>query len=356
MTSFKRLATTSWLLLLLASAAGAQLRSVDLGDQFPRVERELERTREVLDRVGPMVAESNVPRAKELFGMAVTQQTRSRVIFERAQENMDRPLLAGQMLRESLNLTLQARELAQRAGGMLREQVGFEERAQRMIEQLERRIERERERDHSDDTRSAALLAEATQQLDGARRHFADHNFEVAFRIAESAMRLLNGMPGGEGPNAAGGERFRRELHRTEQLLDRARERSAELDATEKRLIEQAANLLEEAKAAAQARDGRRAHRQLEEAQRILRQLLDRTNVEATDVNRALERFDAALARLREEQQPLSSEVEQLLERALAERNQAQSAFDGGDNDRALTRLRGAMDLLDRARRLARAN
>jgi hypothetical protein len=356
MTAAQRPFYVFLLLLLLAPSASAQLRAVDLGDQLPRVERELERTREVIERVGPMVAEANVPRAKELFGLAVSQQARARVLFERAQESTDRPLLAAQMLRESLALTLQARELAQRAGAMLREQVGFEERAQRMIEQLERRIERLRERDLTGDDRAAALLAEAAQQLDSAREHFADHNFEVAFRVAESALRLLNGIPIGDGRGGLGGERLQRELQRTEQLLERARERRDEFDPAQQRMLEQANRLLEEAKAAANDGDARRAQAKLDEAQRILRRLLERADIDSGDVQQALRRFDAALARLREEKEPIPQEVEKLLQRALAERNEAQSALDDGDNDRALTRLRGAMDLLDRARRLARAN
>jgi hypothetical protein len=349
-------------LLLALSVSGvlpasAQLRSSsDVEDQVERVRQEFERTEELLARVAPMVREANVPRARELFGRAVTLQTQAKGIMARAVQQFDagHPRVAAGLVREGLGLTLKSRDLAQRAGAVLREQVGIEERAQRAIERANAIIARAEENDLASDSRLTSLLEEAKRQVDTAERHYADHNFEVALRIAESSLKLLRGVAE-DANDTPSSDRLRRELHRTQEMFDRIRERSGDLDEDRTRLLERAGGLLEDAREALAAGQRRRAMRQIEQARRLLKRIQSQgtAGVAESDFRGALARFDGAYERAQnaaDEDAPES--VQKLLSRAASGRESAVDAAAAGQTKRAMERLRAAFELVSRARRL----
>jgi hypothetical protein len=329
--------------------------SVDAQDQVERVERELQRTRELMERVLPQVKESNIPLAVELFERAVGLQTKARVQFESARE----AAFPGRQLSQSLQLTLQARDLTKRAGQVLRDQLSYEEKAKRAIERAEVLMERLRERAGAGDTRRVRVaLEEAERQLDAAERHYRDRNFEVALRLAESALKLMDSVPGGADNPQTRADRLEREIRRTRDLLDRAREHEGSLPEGAAQGLPRATQLLEQAERAFQAGDLERAHQLNGQCRTLLRTLLDQAGARVTeqDIERALNRFDGDLQRLRDRvgDNP-SSEVRDLIDQAIQARGAAVEMANRGEYDRALGRLRAAFDMLVRARRLADA-
>jgi hypothetical protein len=332
-----------------------QLRSnVDIDDQIDRVVREFERTQELLEHVGGMLHDSNSPRIADLFKTAVELQIRGRATLQRAQSDTG-ALRAGDLVREALSLTLRARDIAQRAGNLLREQVGLEEQAQRTIERAQELLQRASDVEDGDDTQNAKILAEARRQLRAAQDQFADRNFEVALRLAESALKLVESMTDDARDDGAT-FRLAHEIERTERLLERAREHADELDDTGKTMLRRATQLLDEAREALRRHEPRRAQLLVQESRKLLRGLLEHGlhEVGPEDVRRGTERFDAALERLRQlvEDRP-SAEIDDLMGRAIAAREDAVQSASQGDYDRALAQLRAGLDLLGRARRLA---
>lgn len=345
----------SALLFWAAPAPAMQVRTnADLDDQIDRVVREFERTQELLEHVGGMLHDSNSPRVSDLFKTAVELQLRGRAMLQRAQSDTG-ALRAGDLVREALSLTLRARDIAQRAGSLLREQIGLEEQAQRTMERAQELLQRASDVDHGEDAQTAKILAEARRQLRAAQDHFADRNFDVALRLAESALKLLQTVADDSRDDDAG-FRMGHEIERTERLLERAREHADELDDTGKTMLRRAAQLLDEAREAARRHEARRAQRLLQESRKLLRGLLEHglDEVGPEDVRRGAARFDAALERLRQlvEDRP-SPEIDDLIGRAIAAREDAVQSAAQGEYDRALAQLRAGLDLLGRAGRLA---
>ncbi len=342
---------TALLALVAASSpSSAQIGSSDAAEQRERVERELGRTREILERIAPFILEADLPRARELFEKAVQLQTRARIRLEGTDS------LAPEATRgfgQALTLTLQARELGKRAGQLVREQVGLEERARRLLDQATTRLERMS--DHgSDDPRFATVLQEARSQLETAYRHFRDQNFEIAVRLAESALKLLEVAPSANDPMHRR-DRLELAIRRTHDLLQRAVERSDELSENGRNQLRQAEALLQRARARFENGNLAQADALNKECRRVLREVLsDVRDVGPDQVTGAMEQFDTNLTRLRDE---LGStppqEVEALIERAMQERDRAEQAQAAGDHAGALARLRAALGMLDRARNLA---
>lgn len=335
-------------LWLLAAVAPADAQ--DLAD---RLRREVERTTEVLERIAPRVKEANHPRASLLIDKAVELQTKA-VAGLQAAEDAQVPAVARARAQEVLALTLRARDMAQQAARILQEAVGLQERASRRIEQASTLWERLH--DATSDApgpRVRTILQESRRQIESAKRHHADHQFEIALRLAESAIDLLT--PLRDGPGVGAGDRIEGQLERAREWLERANDNDSLSDADRQRL-ERARELWQRARRAWQ--DGNP-----ELAERLLRQLQDQIRevrgaagpIAADDVQRAVDRFDAEAARLRDvldDHGNEPTEAVRLLERAVDERGAAVDAAADGRYEEALRRLRGALDMLSRARRL----
>lgn len=331
----------------------AQLTS-DAQDRVDAVEREFERTDALLEHVRELVRETDSPKPRELFQNAVALQEQGRKVLERALA--DTPSLGtAALLREALGLTLRSRDMAREAGTRLREQVGLQERARREIDRASDMLSRADESGLGRNDRVAGVLAEARRQISAARQHYTDYNYEVALRLAESATFLLTNLADDIG-DARRGERLREEIERTQRLYERARENSSDLDDDEVKLLERAAELLRRAREALRRGEPRRALTLNNEARGLLRTLLEGADdqVDAGDVERATERFDAAYERLVDVvgDSP-SPEIQRLMESAQQSRREAQVSAGSGDFERALAQLRVGLDQLGRARRLA---
>jgi len=315
----------------------------------------VERTTELLERVVPRVREANHPRATLLADKAVELQTRAVAGLEAA-EDAQSPAVARARAQEVLALTLRARELGQQAAKVLQESVGLRERAGRRIEQAATLWDRLRDlAPDAPGPRARTIMEEARRQIESARRHYADHQFEVALRLAESALDLMTPLRDGAGAHAA--DRLEGLLQRARERIDRVQSQVDTLSEPERQRLRRATELWERARRAVEDGNPLLAERLLRQLQNQLRELrgTDRDTIDAEDVQRAQGRFDAEAARLREilaenGQEPL--EAARLLERAVDERDAAGDAAAGGRYEEALRRLRGALDMLSRARRL----
>ena len=336
-----------WLLLAVAPASAQEF-----GD---RLRSEVERTTELLSQVASRVKEANDPRANALFTRAESLQSEAVQLLQAA-EDATNPTIARGLAQKVLALTLRARELGQQATRILRDSVGLQERAARVIEQASNLWERIHDASSSPrGPRVRTILEESRRQLDAARNHYADHQFEIALRLGESALDLLTPLRDGGAPDP--GDRLESLLERARVWLERAQSQVDEFSPAQLQQLQRAQGLWERAHQAHLAGNG-------ELSQHLLRQLRDLlgelriaadTEINAEDVRRAAERFDAEAGRLREVLADHGNEpvdAVRLLERAVDERAAAVEAAGKGQFEEALRRLRGALDMLSRARRM----
>ena len=193
--------------LLIAASSPTPLLA-----QVPaRIEDELRRTDDRLELAESIVQEGQSERAHVLLDQAKRVQLSA---WENFRTN--RPLIAAR-------LTFEARQVAQRAVGLAREDKSFRNRAVRELEvaltlydDIEERVTESR----SEGARR--LLDEARAQIDRGRTQLGEQHYDAALRLALSSQRLLRRAIrliddiGGTG-------RAEIELQRTDAILERAR-------------------------------------------------------------------------------------------------------------------------------------
>lgn len=332
-----------WSLSLGAASARA-------ADDRDLLSFELERTDTVLEHVQENLREANNPRLHELFKQAVAVQEMARRLFEGSTTTID----AASKLRV-LGLTRRARDMALRIQREVRKDVTFQEQARRLLERSRALLERiDENRDRIRDPRVQAVLDKARRQLSTAEQQYADGNFEAALRLADSANAQLRNLIDAVRDKLSVG-RVERELDRTDGLLLRARERSDASDSKTRQLLKQASLLQTRAREAASSQHLMQAMKLTRQSRKLLREVLgDFTDsVSQEDFQQALQRFDARLERLREENEgKFVGPANQLVNQALQSRASAIQAADSQDYSVALARIRVGLDLLSRAGRL----
>ena len=339
------------ILLALLLVAGSQLPASAIStDDRELLEMELQRTDAILEHVAESVQQNDNPRLHDLFAQALKIQKTAHRIFSHSGENID-----SKTKLQVLELTRRARDLGLRVQREVRQDVTYEELARRLLEQSRALLERIDEHDEDIvDRRVRAVLSKARDQLGAAERQFADGNFEVAFRLADSTHTLLRNLVQAA-RGRVGRQRLQEELQRTDQLLERAHQRLEGSGGDEK--LKQADRLQEQARQAFAAERNEQALRMTLQVRRLVRQLLGADQGVAThqDVQRALERFDARLEKIRRHGD-LTPPAEKLVGKALQARQRAVEKDAKGDWDRALEQLRVGLDLLNRAARMLAAD
>ena len=333
-----RLFLTALLGALLALPAAAQ-------DGRDRVEEELRRTDDGLDRAREIVVESTSQRARDLLENAFRIQENAWTSFRE-----DRPLVAANLTREARNLGLRAVTLA-------REDRSLRNRAQREGEKAERALNRAREQlGDNPDPQAIRLLEEAQAQIQRARVQFGEQHFEAALRLAVSAQRLIKQAVGAS-TGHGGGERVRRELERTDRLIERVSSVLRDTDNPEAlRLLDRGRDLQRDAWNALRAGRPRVALAKTQEARGLVNRAhsLVRGPVDRASVDQALgetERvLDRAAERVRESRVERAREV---LDKAREHQSRAVDLAGAGQLRRALAETRVARNLAMRAIRLA---
>jgi hypothetical protein len=315
---------------------------------------ELERTDTVLEHVQESLREANNPRLHELFKQAVSVQDLAKRLFESSSGTID----AASKLRV-LGLTRRARDMALRIQREVRKDVTYQEQARRLLERSRALLERiDENRERARDPRVQAVLDKARRQLSTAEQQYADGNYEAALRLADSANAQLRNLIQAVRDKLSSA-RVERELDRTDGFLLRAKDRAGESDAKTRKLLEEATLLQSRAREAASAQHLLQAMKLTRQARKLLREILGEftDSVSQEDFQQALQRFDARLESLREENEgKFIGPADQLVNQALQSRASAMRAADAQDYSTALARIRVGLDLLNRAGRLLGAN
>jgi hypothetical protein len=332
----RRVAGAFALALVIVLAALPAAAQVPAGD---RVQRELQRTDEGLDRAAAVVKEGDSARARDILDRATAVQSDAWGNFHGA-----RLLIAAR-------LTLEARAMAARAVSLAREDSSVRERAQREMDRAAQMIARAREElvDHPS-AQAPPLLDDAGSLLDRARATFGEQHFVAALRLALASQRLaaqattLGGPGGARGPS--------RDLERTDHLLERVQTLVIESDDAEAaKLFEQARAAQDAAWEAFRAGKPREAHVRTRAARAVanrVRLMLGGEDLAAApDVLRetqvVIDRAAEVIAKAGEDR------AQALLDRASEHQSRAQASLSAGDVRRALAQTRVARQLAKRA-------
>jgi hypothetical protein len=235
-----------------------------------------------------------------------------------------------------------------RAARQLREDLSHEENARRTVERV--RLQHEHLLSN-DEARRSPLWAQATQLLEQARLQWRENNFEQALRLAQNASNVLTMLEERSG-GVADGERVGIELRRTEEQLQRLRERAGERDRSQ---LDRAEQHLRDAREAWGAGRFELASERLRAARRLLADL-DDGHADAgpgEQIERALERLDAQIERFAERVgESAPANTQRLLRQAEHERDRARRAVQAGNEAQARQHVRAAADLLARIQKL----
>lgn len=200
------------LLVLYSGMLDAQT----MDDPAPeKVQEALQTTREVIERARSIVMESTSQKARLMLEQAVSMQMMAEGKVHDS-------------LRQSLKLTLEARQLAYQAIALARQEMKAEGTITRTIEETNERIAKIRDNMIEYDIRSdraVRLLDEARNMLEKSRLNAQQHRYKLALKLAESTrsrvlqaeqyvkrIRTMKGM-------------VERKLALLEKLRDRAAER-----------------------------------------------------------------------------------------------------------------------------------
>jgi hypothetical protein len=214
MRRHSRLRPVPLLALLLAAwtmVQGAPVPAMAQTGAGDRVARALQQTDAAIERAQRVVGETDSQRARELVDMAVRIQTNA------WQQYRDGNAAA------ATRLTVEARTLAARAVGMARDDTSLQNRARVETEKAHRALARAREMiGGGGEPQAVRLLEQAADMIERARVNYGEQRYQAALRLAVSAQQLIRQAVGmlGDGP-ADNGSRVRRELERTDHLIER---------------------------------------------------------------------------------------------------------------------------------------
>lgn len=292
---------------LAPHAAVAQPRDPNM------VRVELERTNELLQRAHDVVRRSGNPRAMADLQLAV-----------RVQESAWEHFRAQQWIL-AVEKTMQARNLGQRAVHQAQQQGTLEQRALRVLEDAQQKLDRSRDclGDPPSET-AMRLRALAAARLEQAREAFHELKYQVAIDIAMQVHRMLDELCS------------RRPVQHVEQLLESVR-----------RLIERASQDLEACDPAARAHLDRARERlaRAEDMQRAGNPLAAAQNAQQAK--------ELALRALRAcERQPDAADIDGILEETAEHLQDLAARLHDSGHPEAMRVMERALEHLEKARRL----
>jgi hypothetical protein len=317
------------------------------GDMQGRLEQELQRTDEVIQRVADMARDAGNAQAGELVRKALELQGRARQSFGSGRYAI------------SASQTKLARELAQRALGLM---LRPEERAERVELELQRTddlIASAREDAGPDRPEPAAkLLDGAMRQQEQAWEYYRASQLRPALRLTlqvrEQLRRLDHRMAD------AVPAQLRARLDRTEEIVRQASDEAAAAGERQRTAMAERARAML-ARAREEFADGRTrpALQHMEQAERLARRALRNAGEEGPpdDLEAAMSRYQARAEQIQARLNDFpSAEASRLLQESrehfrlaheLTDRNGAPP--DADVRERATAELRIAMRLLERA-------
>jgi hypothetical protein len=224
-----------WILVLTVIVLGAPASAAAQELTQARVQFEIDQSDERIAQAEIVVSASDHEAAQQELDIAIGIQGQAK------------SELRGGRLRSALDLTLRARSRAARAVSMVR---GLPD-PDRVLAQLERTrevIERARERiEACDDDRARSMIRAAADMQARAEAAFRGERYLAALQMTTSARERATRALGLCRIQENLGESAERALRRTDQVIERARERIAERDGRGRRALGRAIDLQEKA-------------------------------------------------------------------------------------------------------------
>jgi hypothetical protein len=337
--------TINLILLILLAATVLVSRAFGQTDELDKLREYIQQNEELLLEAESLVRGTNSAKARASLEAARQLHEESLKQFESA-----RPVISAQTARQARNAILKAIQLAKR-------EAKLEERALNSIEQARRRNEMARtlfdEAGSNANDLAKKLIDESMNQLMRARESMHEHMFEIAIQSANASIGMSNRAIRMIKRDVVGPEIVRREIGRTDRLLDRVDERAHALNNAElSRVIAEAHELQNRARANAAESRYMLAVENTKRARALARQVISRTGgspesmVEA--VARALDLTDGLIEQAYEiVQENGDDRATSRLDEARRIQRTARQAYDSGQYARAST-------LTQRAREIAR--
>lgn len=184
----------------------------DGSEDGSRLEEAIAKTDQVIERASELVSESNNERARMALRAAGNYQAKSK------------EAAVGGRFEMAIRLTLEARNLAQKAAHLAQGDDGADlDRLQALIDRADRAIDRAADvvRD-CDSERAQKLLATAIELQAKAKTQLAQGNFRQALRLSQEAIERARKAASSCRSDDASGDRVEHALDRTDALIDRA--------------------------------------------------------------------------------------------------------------------------------------
>jgi hypothetical protein len=313
---------------------------------FERIEQFIQQTEDMLAKAAETVRSSESVRARQALQEA-----------ERLHHRSYELLMAGSPLL-AYKTSQRARRAALHAAQIARDELGYEERVRVRLERLEELhagvLERAQE---AQDERALRFIQEAERRFQQAREQYVQHNYEVAFHLAESSESLL-GRAARLLLESGGADGLERELERTAELIQRTAERLGDRpDPVARDMLQRAEQMLRQARQSLTRAQPLQTLRLTRGARRLAGQAASVAGrgPSAEAVSEQIARWDQrALLVAEQVKQADNKEAQLLLQRARQHRQKAQESLTAGDHELALRQIVFASDLLSEASELSR--
>jgi tetratricopeptide (TPR) repeat protein len=319
------------MILVFSSSAFTQ-------NQLDRVEEEIARTDRIIEQARQVIAESGSDQGWQYLEKAIFLQEKAKDEFGQGNRQM------------AERLTLQARQHAERALGVINQGDESKGYVEREIERTDEILQQVREGlGLMSANRMSYMLESAIATQNKAKEMYLQNRQKMALTATLRAREMVQ--RGKESIQQS--EQAQRELEKTNMLVDRAREMLSGMNLEQSPpAFENALRVQEQAREMYEKGNYKEAQ---EYTLRARKQILEGINkyeakLQKENFPRVMEDIQARLERAREELggNP-NSTAERYMERARAEINRANEAFEGGNVQRAMNHLRRANRFLNEA-------
>lgn len=331
------------LLILLAATLAVSAARAQVTDDLDKIREYIQQNQQLLAEAESLVRGTNSAKARASLDAARQLHLASIREIEAL-----RPVLSAQTAKQARNAILKAIQLAKR-------ETKLEEHALNAIEHAQRRNEQARavydEAGGTDDVPAKKLIDESTDRILRARGSMREHMFEVAIQSANASTDMSNRAIRLLRRDDIGPEVVRREIARTDLLLERIDER-ADRSVNENigRMITESHDLQNRARA--EAAEGRyllafeNTKRARTIARRIINQAGGSPGATAEGVARAIELTAGLIDRAYEiARENGDDRAVQRLDEATRLQRDASAAYDAGQLERAYSLTQRAREI-----------